>query len=124
MVNNRARESPRVFILFTSHAPRPIEISASGAVKGFSRSLERGKAILQEILLRENQEDQVPVNGVIVQYREGALTSAMWTLNRDQYVVAGYQCQHGECIENDQVLVDDFDARFHEEVRTTGCPIM
>lgn len=100
-----------IFVLFSQHASNPIEISATGSIKGFATSLEKAQQILQEILIKENQQDKVAIHGVIIQYQEGALESSIWTLTKDQYIVSGYECQNQKCIVNRQVPVDDLDAR-------------
>ena len=100
-----------IYIIFTQHASYPVEISSTGAIKGFALSVERATTLLKESLLKENQEDKVDVHGVVIQYKEGPLKEAMWTLTKDQCVVSSYQCQDGKCVENNQVPVDDFNKR-------------
>lgn len=103
-----------IYIIFTQHASNPVEISSTGAIKGFALSVERATNILKEILIKENQEDNACVHGVVIQYKEGPLEEAMWTLTKDQYVVSSYQCQDGICVENNQVPVDDLNKRVIE----------
>ena len=111
-----------IYIIFTQHASYPVEISSTGAIKGFALSVERATTLLKESLLKENQEDKVDVHGVVIQYNEGPLKEAMWTLTKDQCVVSSYQCQDGKCVENNQVPVDDLNKRVVES--KPGCSMM
>ena len=111
-----------IYIIFTQHASYPVEISSTGAIKGFARSVEQATTILKEILIKENQEDKIGVHGVVIQYKEGPLKEAMWTLTTDQCVVSSYQCQDGKCVENNKVPVDDLNKRVVESKH--GCIMM
>ena len=103
-----------IYVIFSQHAYKAVEISSTSSIKGFSSDLNNAKKILHDILISENRKDRISNHGVVIQYEEGALKTPMWSVSNNM-VIAAYKCNNNICEYNDNIHIDDLNARTIKE---------